>query len=198
MNNANYVFREPQNEPVYSYAPGTPERALLQKELERQYNQEIEIPLIIGGKEVRTGDMGQVVMPTEHSHVLAKYHKVGKKEVQMAIDAAMAAKKGWEETPWIQRASVMMKAAELLATKYRYILNAACMLGQGIHADMAHGRLLYRRLRQTISYFSVGWRRDDWQCFNPYALRVAASKFAFFESFNPLRNDLDGTSNDFK
>ena len=131
MNNANFVFREPQNEPVFSYAPGTPERALLQKELERQYNQEIEIPLIIGGKEVRTGDMGQVVMPTEHSHVLAKYHKVGKKEVQMAIDAAMAAKKDWEETPWIQRASIMMKAAELLATKYRYILNASCMLGQG-------------------------------------------------------------------
>ena len=131
MNNANYVFREPQNEPVFSYAPGTPERALLQKELERQYNQEIEIPLIIGGKEVKTGDMGQVVMPTEHNHVLAKYHKVGKKEVQMAIDAAMAAKKDWEETPWIQRASIMMKAAELLATKYRYILNASCMLGQG-------------------------------------------------------------------
>ena len=70
-------------------------------------------------------------MPTEHNHVLAKYHKVGAKEVQMAIDAAMAAKKGWEETPWIQRASIMMKAAELLATKYRYILNASCMLGQG-------------------------------------------------------------------
>ena len=131
MNNANYVFREPQNEPVFSYAPGTPERALLQKELERQYNQEVEIPLIIGGKEVKTGDMGQVVMPTEHNHVLARYHKVGAKEVQMAIDAAMAAKKDWEETPWIQRASIMMKAAELLATKYRYILNASCMLGQG-------------------------------------------------------------------
>ena len=131
MNNANYVFREPKNEPVFSYAPGTPERALLQKELERQYNQEIEIPLIIGGKEVKTGDMGQVVMPTEHNHVLARYHKVGAKEVQMAIDAAMAAKKDWEETPWIQRASIMMKAAELLATKYRYILNASCMLGQG-------------------------------------------------------------------
>ena len=116
MNNANYVFREPQNEPVFSYAPGTPERALLQKELERQYNQEVEIPLIIGGKEVKTGDMGQVVMPTEHNHVLARYHKVGAKEVQMAIDAAMAAKKDWEETPWIQRASIMMKAAELLAT----------------------------------------------------------------------------------
>ena len=95
MNNSNYVFREPQNEPVYSYAPGTKERELLQQELERQYNQVIEIPAIIGGKEVKTGDMGTVVMPTEHQHILAKYHKVGKKEVEMAIDAAMAAKKGW-------------------------------------------------------------------------------------------------------
>ena len=131
MNNANFIFREPQNEPVYSYAPGTPERKLLQEELDRQYNQVIEIPLIIGGKEVKTGKMGKVVMPTEHKHVLANYHKVGKKEVQMAIDAAMAARKDWESMPWIQRASIMMKAAELLATKYRYILNAACMLGQG-------------------------------------------------------------------
>lgn len=131
MNNANFEFREPQNEPVYSYAPGTPERKHLQAELEKQYNQTIEIPLIIGGKEVKTGDMGKVVMPTNHSHVLANYHKAGPKEVQMAIDASLAARKGWEELPWIQRASVMMKAAELLATKYRYVLNAACMLGQG-------------------------------------------------------------------
>ena len=91
MNNANFVFREPQNEPVFSYAPGTPERKLLQEELEKQYNQVIEICPIIGGKEVKTGDMGKVVMPTEHAHVLANYHKVGEKEVQMAIDAAMAA-----------------------------------------------------------------------------------------------------------
>ena len=131
MNNASYIVREPKNEPVYSYAPGTPERAALKAELEKQYNQCIEIPLIIGGKDVKTGDMGTVVMPTEHKHVLAKYHKVGKKEVQMAIDAAMAAREKWESMPWIQRASIMMKAAELLATKYRYVLNAATMLGQG-------------------------------------------------------------------
>lgn len=131
MNNASYIFREPQNEPVYSYAPGTPERAALKAELEKQYKQCIEIPLIIGGKDVKTGDMGKVVMPTEHGHVLAKYHKVGKKEVQMAIDAAMNAREKWESMPWIQRASIMMKAAELLATKYRYVLNAATMLGQG-------------------------------------------------------------------
>ena len=131
MNNALFSFREPKNEPGFSYAPGTPERKLLKEELERQFNQCIEIPCIIGGKEVKTGDMGKVVMPTNHKHVLAKYHKVGKKEVQMAIDAALAAKKQWEDTPWIERASIMMRIGELLSKKYRYVINAATMLGQG-------------------------------------------------------------------
>jgi 1-pyrroline-5-carboxylate dehydrogenase len=131
MNNQLFSFKQPINEPIYSYAPGTPERAALQAELERQYNQVIEIPLIIGGKEVKTGKMGKVVMPTEHKHVLANYHQVTEKEVKMAIDAAMAAKKQWEEMPWVERASIMMKAAELMAKKYRYVLSAATMLGQG-------------------------------------------------------------------
>lgn len=131
MNNALFSFREPKNEPGYSYAPGTPERQLLKEELERQFNQCIEIPCIIGGKEVKTGDLGDVVMPTNHKHVLAKYHKAGTKEVQAAIDAAMAAKQEWENTPWIERASIMMRVGELLSKKYRYLINAATMLGQG-------------------------------------------------------------------
>ena len=131
MNNANFEFREPKNEPVYSYAPGSPERKLLQEELERQYNTTVEIPCIIGGKAVKTGNLGKVVMPTEHKHVLATYHKVGAEEVKMAIKAAMEAKKQWENTPWIERCSIMMKIAELLAKKYRYKLSAATMLGQG-------------------------------------------------------------------
>ncbi|HPB57103.1 MAG TPA: L-glutamate gamma-semialdehyde dehydrogenase [Bacteroidales bacterium] len=137
MNNALFNFREPSNEPIYSYAPGSPERALLQEELERQYNQVIEIPIIIGGKEIKTGKMGKVVMPCDHGHVLAHYHMVTEKEVKMAIDAAMEAKKSWEQIPWIERASIMMKAAELLSKKYRYILNAATMLGQGKNAYQA-------------------------------------------------------------
>jgi len=131
MNNQLFHFKQPLNEPIYSYAPGTPERTALQAELERQYNQVIEIPLIIGGKEVKTGKMGKVVMPTEHKHVLANYHQVTEKEVKMAIDAAMSAKKQWEEMPWVERASIMMKAAELMSKKYRYLISAATMLGQG-------------------------------------------------------------------
>ncbi|MDR1054540.1 MAG: L-glutamate gamma-semialdehyde dehydrogenase [Prevotellaceae bacterium] len=130
MNNANFTFREPVNEPIYSYAPGTPERALLKAELKRQSETQIEIPLIIGGKEVRTGKMGKVVMPHKRQHVLATYHMLGETEVKMAIDAALDAKKEWERMSWVERASIMMRVAELISKKYRYLMNAATMLGQ--------------------------------------------------------------------
>lgn len=131
MNNAIFSFPLPQNEPIKSYAPGTPERKELQAKLAEMKSQQIEIPLIIGGKEVRTGDTGTVTMPTEHGHVLATYHKAGPKEVQMAIDAAMEAREEWANMPWVERASITLKIAELIATKYRSTINAATMLGQG-------------------------------------------------------------------
>lgn len=131
MNNTIFTFPKPDNEPVMGYAPGSPERAKIRKALDELYNTVTEIPIIIGGKEIRTGNMGDVVMPTENKHVLAHYHKVGEKEVQMAIDAAMAAHKEWAETPWLDRASVLQKIATLIAGKYRYLINAATMLGQG-------------------------------------------------------------------
>ncbi len=130
MNNALFTFERPKNEMPLSYAPGTKEKEELKKELKKQSSQQIEIPLIIGGKEVKTGDMGEVVMPHDHQHVLAKYHKAGEKEVNMAIDAALEAKKQWEKTPWVERASIAKKIAELISTKYRYVLNASTMLGQ--------------------------------------------------------------------
>ena len=131
MNNAIFSFPVPQNEPIKSYAPGTPERAELQAKLAELKSQTIEIPLIIGGKEVRTGDTATVTMPTDHGHVLATYHKAGAKETQMAIDAAMEAREEWANMPWVERASITLKIAELLATKYRSLINAATMLGQG-------------------------------------------------------------------
>ena len=137
MNNALFQFARPANEPVKEYRPGSPERNALVKELEKQSNEVVEIPIIIGGKEVRTGDMGEVVMPHNHKHVVAKYHKVSEKEVNMAIEAAMKAKKDWENTPWVERASIMAKIGQLLATKYRARINAACMLGQSKNAFQA-------------------------------------------------------------
>jgi 1-pyrroline-5-carboxylate dehydrogenase len=130
MNNAIFTFKQPKNEPVQQYLPGSKERTLLEKELERQRGIEIEIPLIIGGKEIKTGNIGKVVMPHNHSHVLATYHKAGKEHVEMAIKAALDAKKEWMELHWMERASIMFKAAELVSKKYRYVLNAATMLGQ--------------------------------------------------------------------
>ncbi len=131
MNNAIYSFREPKNEPVYSYRPGSTERKLLEEELKLQLNQVIDIPLIIGGNEVRTGKIRKVVMPTDHGHVLANCHQAGEKEVEMAIKAAMDAKCEWMTLSWHERCAVMAKAAELISKKYRYKLLAATMLGQG-------------------------------------------------------------------
>ena len=137
MNNAIYSFREPKNEPVKSYAPGSEERRLLKEELDRQANMQVEIPLIIGGKEVKTGKIGKVVMPTDHKHVLATYHQCTDKEVNMAIEAAMKAKEAWGNLPYVERCSIIMRAAELFATKYRYVMNAATMLGQAKNAMQA-------------------------------------------------------------
>lgn len=130
MDNAIFRFPKPVNEPVKTYAPGSSEKVQLKQTLAQLSSEEWDIPLIIGGKEVRTGNTGTVVMPHDHKHVLATYHKAGEKEVQMAIDAAMAAHKEWSELPWVERASVMLRVAELFATKYRYLLNASVMLGQ--------------------------------------------------------------------
>ena len=131
MNNAIYNFREPKNEPVLSYKPCSEERILLEEELEKQKNQIIDIPLIIGGKEMRSGKTGKLVMPSDHHHVLATYHMATEKEVSLAIDAALDAKCEWMTLSWMERAAIMAKAAELISKKYRFKINAATMLGQG-------------------------------------------------------------------
>jgi len=131
MNNAIYNFREPKNEPVLNYSPGSPERRLLEEELALQKNQVIDIPLIIGGKEIRTGKTGKLVMPTDHQHLLATYHMATEKEAGLAIESALQAKCEWMTLSWMERAAVMAKAAELISKKYRYRINAATMLGQG-------------------------------------------------------------------
>ncbi len=131
MNNAIFNFREPHNEPVYTYLEGSTERNNLQKELDFQSNMEIEIPLIINGKEVRTGNTRKLYMPNDHEHVLATYHLAGENETRMAIESALKAKENWMNLSWIERASVFIRAAEMISKKYRNTINAATMLGQG-------------------------------------------------------------------
>lgn len=130
MDNAIFRFAKPINEPVKAYAPGSVEKTSLKQMLSQLATEKWDIPLLIGGKEIRTGNTGKVVMPHNHKHVLATYHKAGEKEVQMAVDAAVKAQREWSELPWVERASVMMRIAELISTKYRYALNASVMLGQ--------------------------------------------------------------------
>ncbi len=130
MRNSVITFPVPANEPVKSYLAGSPERVALEAELKRQSNIVVDIPIIIGGKEIRTGNTGTVTCPHDHKHVLATYHKVSEKEVQLAIETAMKAWEEWSKTDWTVRAGIARKMAELLATKYRPIMNAACMLGQ--------------------------------------------------------------------
>lgn len=131
MNNAIFKYNLPKNEPVLEYMAGSPERAELEREIERLSSEVTEIPLIIGGKEVKTGKTGRVVMPHNHKHVLATYHMAGEQETRMAIEAALKAHSYWSTVSWVERLSITMKIAELIATKYRATLNAATMLGQG-------------------------------------------------------------------
>ena len=120
----------PVNEPVKSYAPGSPERVELKARLASMATERVEIPLIIGGKEVRTGKTQQSVMPFKHKHVLADWHMAEPKHVQMAIKAAMAARREWSSWAFEDRAAILLKAADLLATSWRPTVNAATMLGQ--------------------------------------------------------------------
>jgi len=131
MNNAVFTFDSPKNETIRQYAPGSGEREQIAAELCRMSDARIEIPLIIGGKEIRTGNTGTVVMPHNHRHVLATYHQAGEKEVQLAIDEALKAKNMWENISWIERSSIMLRAAELISKKHRDLLVASTMLGQG-------------------------------------------------------------------
>jgi len=137
MNNAIFNMERPVNEHTMDYAPGCKERKGLNAELAHMSNEVIDIPLIIDGKEVMTGNTGMVVMPHDHHHVLATYHMAGEKEVKMAIDAAQKAHREWAALSWVERVSISLKIAELIAKKYRFVMNAATMLGQGKNAYQA-------------------------------------------------------------
>ena len=125
-----YQVPPPVNEPVKGYAPGSPERRSLQARLASMAAERIEVPLVIGGKELRTGRLAQAVMPHDHAHVLADVHMGGEAEVALAIEAARKAKAAWSEMPWEQRVAIFLKAADLLAGPWRDTLNAATMLNQ--------------------------------------------------------------------
>jgi 1-pyrroline-5-carboxylate dehydrogenase len=137
MSNAFFRVPTPINEPVKGYAPGSPERAELLLELKRLKQFERDIPMHIGGEEVRTGHTINITPPHDHQHVLGQFHEGGASHVSQAIDAALAAHPAWAALPWVERAAIFLKAADLLAGPYRARLNAATMLGQSKNAFQA-------------------------------------------------------------
>jgi 1-pyrroline-5-carboxylate dehydrogenase len=127
----------PVNEPVRSYAPGSPEKLALKARLASMAKERVDIPIIIGGEEIRTGDLSQSVMPHDHQHVLADWHRATPEHVTQAIAAARRASADWANWAWEDRAAVFLRAAELLTTSWRQTINAATMLGQSKTAFQA-------------------------------------------------------------
>ena len=133
----NYRIPQPTNEPVKAYAPGSPEREMLKKALDELKSKQVEVPLVIDGKEIRTDKKVKMTAPHDHNLVLGYAYHGTKKEFQMAIDSALKAQKMWATMPTEQRVAIFLKAADLLAGPYRYIMNAATMLAHSKNAFQA-------------------------------------------------------------
>ena len=150
MANAKFNLSLPSNEPIKSYAPCTPERDEIKSKLQELKNRQIEIPVIIGGKEIKTGNIGKCVLPHDHGTVVGTYHKAGEKEVKMAIETALKARRQWAEMDWQDRASIFLKAADILAGPRRSLLNAASI---EVPSDMQG-----IPLQQTWAAKEIKWR----------------------------------------
>ncbi len=197
-----------RNEPVKDYAPGSPERSDIKAELEAMSRQQIEMPLIIGGKDVRTGQLEPAVMPHRHSHVLGMAHLAGQEEVLSAIAAANKAWPDWSQRPWTERAAVFLKAAELLSGPWRYKLNAATMLGQSktVHqAEIDSAAELIDFWRLNVEYMvriyseqpssAPGtWNRVDYRALEGFVLAITPFNFTAIAGNLPAAPALMGNT----
>jgi 1-pyrroline-5-carboxylate dehydrogenase len=198
----------PTNEPMSEYAPGSPERAEIKARLRAMASERIEIPLIIGGREVRTDRQARAVMPHHHGHVLADWHKAGREEALAAVEAAAAAHHDWANSSWAERAVVFLKAANLLATTWRATLNAATMLGQSktIHEaeiDAAAETVDFLRFspflaqqlyeEQPLSDHSV-WNQSDYRALEGFVFAVTPFNFTSIGANLPVAPALMGNT----
>ncbi len=165
MSNAIFEVPFPTNEPILAYAPNSKEKAELKKALEELAKNPVEIPLMIGSEAVKTGDVEEIRSPHNKSLVLGKYHKAGEKEIKKIIEVALEARKKWSEMEWYDRASIFLRSAELLATKYRYIMNAATMHGQSktaFQAEIDSACELIDFLRFNTYYMQEIYKEQPW------------------------------------
>src|SRR5690606_32151047 len=191
MSNAFFRVPQPLNEPVKTYQPGSNERKELKTKLQELKSKEIEVPLIIGGEEVKTGNTEKMVIPHNHGHVLGYFHKAGKKEVEMAVEAALSAWKEWSDMPWEQRVSIFLKMADLLAGSWRSTLNAATMLGQSKTAHQAEidsacelidfwrfNSYFFTKLIEEQPYSPYGmWNRSEYRPLEGFIFAVTPFNF---------------------
>ncbi len=157
MSTGFFVVPTPVNEPILNYAPGSKERELLKAAIAEARAKTLDIPMYIGGEEVRSGKTVSIHPPHDHQHTLGHYHQGDKSHIEAAINAALKAKADWANMPWEQRAAIFLKAAELIAGPYRYKLNAATMLGQSknaFQAEIDSACEIIDFLRYNVQYMS--------------------------------------------
>ena len=163
MNLGYFSYPIPKNEPVLDYAPGSPEKAALKKTLQELKSVKADIPMYIGGREVRTGKKVAIRPPHETAHVLGEFHMGDGSHISQAIDAALAAREEWAAMTWETRANIFLKAADLMATKYRYHMNGTTMLGQSknvYQAEIDSACELIDFLRFNVHYLSEIYKQQ--------------------------------------
>lgn len=191
MNLGDFHLPLPANEPVLNYAPGSPEKLALKARLHAFKAQEIDVPMIIGGQEVRTGKLHRMAPPHEHAHTLGHFHVGDASHVQLAIDKALQAKDHWQSLSWENRANIFLKAADLIATKYRAHMNGTTMLGQSKNAFQAEidaACEIVDFLRFNVHYLSEIYRQQplsgpgvhnrlEWRALEGFVLAVTPFNF---------------------
>ncbi len=206
--NAHFKVPTVTNEPLRDYRPGSPARASLKKELERQAGLVLDIPIVIGGREIRTGRIKEVVMPHDHGHILARVHQAGEEELRLAMDTALEAKAAWAALPFQHRQALYLKAADLLSGPWRDRINGATMLGQSktvIQAEIDSACELCDFFRFNVAYAdeiyrmqpesSQGiWNRMEYRPLDGFVLAITPFNFTSIGGNLPIAPALMGNT----